>query len=94
MLLYHSQHSKCRFDVTNLLNQIIIKVYFPWYQRNDSEKQLVGLQGIPSIKKRLLASSYIHHKKLEINQHLLSSSQYLNLCEACFLWASKGFKMT
>lgn len=50
MLVHSGQHSKWRVGVLNLLKQAIIKVYFPWYQRNSSEKQATRLWGILSIK--------------------------------------------
>lgn len=86
MLVYSGQHSKGRVGVLNSLKQAIIKVYFPWYQRNGSEKQATGLWGTLSIKYRLLASSSSSNEKLELNQHLLNSfHSYWNLCEVSFL---------
>lgn len=93
MLVYPGQHSKWRVGVLNLLKLAIIKVYFPWYQRNSSEKQATRLWGILSIKYWLAAPAVMKSWKW-INMYSAPSTFIGTHAKFPSSELSKGHEMT
>lgn len=93
MLVYPGQHSKWRVGVLNLLKPAIIKAYFPWYQRNSSEKQATELWGILSIKYWLAAAAAMKSWKW-INIYSILSTFIGTCVKFPFSELSKGHKIT